>query len=219
MTVYYPVSLDLDGRGVTVIGGDNEAAAKVRGLLAVNARVRVVTSVPGPGLSELAEMGRITLWNRSYRAGDLSGAFAAIVFPGEVHDLPQLVREARDRRVLLNVVDDPARCDFIAPAVLREGDLSIAISTNGVSPALAVRLREELRACLGNVHGRLLALIGELRPFIKTMVDDFDARRCLAYRMIDSDALMLLRQGREEDARTVLQDILGSLPEEPGDGG
>ena len=121
-------------------------------------------------------------------------------------------QEAQRRNVLLNTVDDPPRCGFIAPAVVRRGDLAVAISTNGKAPALAVRLRQRLEGELGEEYGRFLSLAGTVRAPLASLHPDFGERRELWYRLVDSDVLDLLRQGEEDAARARFEEILGVAP-------
>ncbi|HEY6321992.1 MAG TPA: bifunctional precorrin-2 dehydrogenase/sirohydrochlorin ferrochelatase, partial [Thermoanaerobaculia bacterium] len=127
----YPVFLDLRGRRCVVVGGCELAAAKARELRAAGARVTVVAARPGPALEALASRGEVGLRRRPYRSGDLAGAFLAIAAGDEPAEREAVWREATRRGLPLNSVDDPPRCSFIAPAVVRRGALSVAISTAG----------------------------------------------------------------------------------------
>jgi siroheme synthase-like protein len=188
---HYPVFLDLHGRACLVVGGGPLAEEKVRGLLEVGAAVRHV---------------------ESYTPGDLDGVCLAIVCsqPPDVVDAVWV--EARQRGILVNTVDDVAHCDFIAPSIVRRGDLAIAISTGGRAPALAVRLRQKLEREVGDEHARFLALAGTVRTALAARRPDFNERRELWYRLVDSDVLDLLRQGDEEGAAQRFEEILGVAP-------
>ena len=188
---HYPVCLDLRERSCLVIGGGSVAAEKVRGLLDAGAAVR---------------------HRASYAPGDLAGVFLAIVCAQPPEVVEEIWAEARERGVLVNTVDDVAHCDFIAPAVLRRGDLAIAISTGGRAPALAVRLRQKLEREIGDEHARFLALAGSVRAPLAARRPDFAERRELWYRLVDSDVLDLLRQGDEEGAVGRFNEILGVSP-------
>jgi len=190
--VPYPVFLDLRGRSCLVIGSGPLAEEKVQGLTAAGAVV--------------------THRQSGYEEGDLDGMVLAIVCgqPPEVADAVWL--EAQRRNVLINTVDDLPRCGFLAPAVVRRGDLAVAISTNGKAPALAVRLRQRLEGELGEEYGRFLSLAGTVRAPLAARRPDFHERRELWYRLVDSDVLDLLRQGNEEAARLRFKEILGVAP-------
>jgi siroheme synthase-like protein len=208
----YPVFLDLRGRSCVVVGGGPLAEEKVRGLLAAEAAVTVLAMEPVPELRELAAAGRIRHRPRGYRPGDLEGACLAIVCGQPVEIADAVRREALERNVLLNTVDDPVRCGFLAPAVVRRGDLSIAISTGGRAPALAVRLRQRLEGAIGDEHARFLEMAGAVRAALAEHVPDFAVRRELWYRLVDSDVLDLLRRGHETAAAERFREILGVAP-------
>jgi siroheme synthase-like protein len=187
----YPVVLDLRGRPCLVIGEGPLAEEKVHGLLAAGADV---------------------IHRTSYEESDLDGKVLVIVC-GQPPEIAETVwQEARRRNILINTVDDPPRCGFIAPAIVRRGDLAVAISTNGKAPALAVRLRQRLERELGEEYGRFLSLAGSVRAPLLASRPDFGERRELWYRLVDSDVLDLLRQGDEETARNRFAEILGVSP-------
>src|SRR4029450_109602 len=136
---YYPVSLDLRGRVAVVIGGGPLAEAKVSGLRDAGARVTVIARAPTAHLEQLASEGAISRHRRQYRDGDLDGAHLAIAAleTAEERRLHAAIwRESEQRRVLLNAVDDAQYCHFIAPAIHRQGNVTVAVSTGGASPAL-----------------------------------------------------------------------------------
>jgi siroheme synthase-like protein len=205
---YYPVSLDLRGRAAVVIGGGPVVEQKVFGLLEAGARVRVVSPDVTPRLCDLEARGRITIWRKPYARGDLRGAFLAIAASGDRALNREVWDEAEQERVLLNAVDDPAHCHFIAPAIYRQGDLTVAVSTAGKSPALAVRVRDRLRGVLGREYAILLDLLGRLRPEVAAREPDPMLRTALWYRLVDSGALEHLRRGDVDGARRCLAAVL-----------
>jgi len=210
---HYPVSLDLKDRRCVVIGGCSLAEEKARGLLAAGARVTVISPDLTPGLAELAMAGRLDVTARRYRWGDLRKTFLAVVVGVDMGLVEAVWRETRERNVLVNTVDDVAHCDFIAPAVVRRGDLAVAISTDGKAPALAVRLRQRLESELGEEHARFLELAGSVRAPLARLLPDLAKRRDLWYRLLDSDILHLLRRGQEAAAIDRFEEILGVRPE------
>jgi siroheme synthase-like protein len=212
----YPVFLDLRGRRCVVVGGGELAAGKVRELLAAGARVTVVAARPGPAIEAIAGSRDVRLRRRPYRTGDLAGAFLAIAAGDEPAEREAVWREATRRGLPLNSIDDPPRCSFIAPAVVRRGALSVAISTAGRAPALAVRLRQWLEGELGHQHARFLALAGSVRAALAARQPDLALRRELWYALVDSDALELLRRGDETGARRRFAEILGVEPPAAG---
>src|SRR5881628_1010317 len=161
---FYPVFLNLRGRRAVVIGGGAVAEQKVRGLLAAGAHVTVVSPETTVGLSTLAAENGIELRRRPYRAGDLAGAWLAIAATDQRDTNRAVWTDAERAGVLLNAVDDLKHCSFIAPAIHREGDITVAVSTAGKSPALAVRLRDRIARLVGPAEARLCDLLGEMRP-------------------------------------------------------
>lgn len=205
---YYPVFLEVAGRRCLVIGGGAVAEGKVAGLLAAGAEVTVVAPSVTGALAELIAAGRVRHEAREYREGDLEGfdlCFAA-TDDGAVN--ADVAAEARRRRVWLNAADDPAHCDFILPAVIRRGEVVIAVSTGGASPALARRLRQELTAFLDQDYAPLAALLREARREVRARKLSVDAETW--QQAIDARLRALIAQGRTEEARRHLLDRLGA---------
>ena len=163
---YYPVSLDLKNRFCIVIGGGKVAERKVRGLLACEAVVQVISPRLTSGLAELYQAGRLTWQERDYRPGDLAGAFLVIAATDNEQVQQLTYAEAEERNILINVADVPARCNFILPATMRQGDLTVSVSTGGKSPALAKRLRQELEKSIGPEYKIITDILGSLRGII-----------------------------------------------------
>jgi uroporphyrin-III C-methyltransferase / precorrin-2 dehydrogenase / sirohydrochlorin ferrochelatase len=200
MTAFYPVFLDLRGRRAVVIGGGSVAEGKVRGLVAAGAHVTVVSPAVTPALGALVRRNAIELKRRPYRRGDLAGAW--LVIAAVNRSVSEAVwAEAEQLGVPLNAVDDIEHCSFIAPAVHREGDITVAVSTAGKSPALAVRLRQRIARLVGRAEARLCELLGELRPELAEQVPDARARTALWYAIVDSDVIDFVRRGDIEGAR------------------
>src|SRR4026207_809058 len=146
MTTYYPIYIQLHAQPCVVIGGGKIAEGKVEGLLTAGAKVTVVSPELTLRLHELVAQNRITHIARTYQPGDLAGAFMVICATDQTEINHQVWQEASANGQLVNVVDDTPRCNFIAPAILRKGDLNIAISTGGKAPALAGRFKARLPA-------------------------------------------------------------------------
>src|SRR5689334_3694531 len=197
MNTYYPVYIQLRQQPCVVIGGGKIAEGKVEGLLAAEANVTVVSPDLTPRLYELAQAKRISYVARMYQPGDLTGAFMVICATDQTEINHQVWQEANSNRQLVNVVDDTPRCNFIAPSILRQGDLTIAISTSGKAPALAVRLKERLQREIGPEYERFLELAGELREPLARNVPDFETRKVLWYKLVDSEILAVLARGDE----------------------
>src|SRR3972149_12118376 len=141
---YYPAFLNLQGRPCIVIGGGSVAEGKVYSLLEAEALVTIISPELTPNLNTWLDEGRLTHVKRPYQSGDLTGAVLAISATNDRAVNEQVWREATARCVPVNVVDDPPHCTFIAPALMRRGDLTIAVSTGGKAPTLAVRVRDQI---------------------------------------------------------------------------
>ena len=206
---YYPILLDLRGRRCLVIGGGAIATGKVEGLLEAGAWVTVIAPALSPALAALVESGRVRHLARAYQPGDLAEAFLAIGATDDGSANAAVWQEATERSLLFNAVDDVPHCNFIAPSILRQGDLTVAISTSGKAPALAVRLKERLAPELGPEYARFLELAGALREGLAAHRPDFDERKAVWYRLVDSDVIDLLRAGDEAAARDRIEAITG----------
>jgi siroheme synthase-like protein len=200
MTTGYPAILLLDGRLAVVIGGGQVAARKVRTLRDAGARVRLISESVTGRLRELADSGEIEVIERRYEEGDLQGAAVAVAATDDEEVNRGVYAEATAAGIPVNVVDNTALCSFIAPSIIRQGDLVIAISTGGAAPALAVRIRERLEREFGEEYARFLALTSELRETV-TVPGDQDERAKAWYRVVDSDVMDLVRAGDMEAAR------------------
>jgi len=207
---YYPIALDLRGKPCVVVGGGALAREKVEGLLRAAAQVTVVSPSIDPELVELAGAGQIkTVKWRSYRADDLDGAYLAYGASDDRQLNARVALDARERGVLVNAVDDIPNCDFFAVSIVRRGDLQIAISTNGLSPAFARWMREYLDDRLPEEFGDLLDVLADVRRTLRASGSILPYERWQA--AITPEALAHLRAGDREGAR---QAILASLAEE-----
>ena len=159
----FPIYLKLGGRQVLVVGGGSVAEGKILGLLDTGATIRVVALQAGRRVHEWANAGLLTLEERAFEIQDLTGVFLVVVATGAAPVGELVFLEAQARGVLANVVDVPGQCDFFYPAVVRRGDLQIAISTSGQSPSLAQRLRQQLERQLGEGYAAWVKELGETR--------------------------------------------------------
>ncbi|GAB5602250.1 bifunctional precorrin-2 dehydrogenase/sirohydrochlorin ferrochelatase [Thermus sp. FJN-A] len=181
---YFPLMLDLRGRSVLLIGGGPETSMKLMALLEAEAQVTVLAEENRFGLEGLAAQGRIRWIPRGYREGDLEGFFLVISHPEDKAIHPKVKEEAERKRVFLVAVDDPQNASAILPAVLRRGELLVALSTSGAAPALAVRLKERLAGLFPEAYGELVAFLRTLRPRI-AQIPSFEERKRLWYRIVD----------------------------------
>jgi siroheme synthase-like protein len=209
MNTYYPVYIQLHQQPCVVIGGGKIAEGKVEGLLASQAKVTVVSPDLTRRLQELAEEKQIHYVARAYQSGDLTGAFMVICATDQTEINHQVWQEANANHQLVNVVDDTPRCNFIAPSILRKGDLTLAISTSGKAPALAVRLKERLQREIGPEYERFLELAGDLREPLAQHIPDFETRKAIWYELVDSEILDVLARGDETLARAIISRVVG----------
>ena len=206
---YYPIYLNLQHQRCVVIGGGSIAEGKVHGLVQAEAVVTLIAPTITKGLQALVATKSVSYFAREYQPGDLAGAFLAIGATDDHIINEQAWQEAQECHILVNIVDDTPHCNFIAPSILRRGDLSIAISTSGKAPALAVRLREELERTVGQEYADFLQLAGALREPLAARHTDFAQRKAIWYQLVDADILTLLRQGDEAAARQRIAEITG----------
>jgi precorrin-2 dehydrogenase/sirohydrochlorin ferrochelatase len=204
---YYPLFLEMKGRPCLVVGGGQVAQRKVEGLLAADAAVTVVSPDLTPGLAALTKEGRITHRQREYRRGDLEGFAIVVAATADKATNARVAQDARGGGVLVNAVDDPASCDFILPSVVRRGEVALAVSTGGLSPALARRLREELEAYLSDDFAPLVELLAEVRGDLRARGVSVDAEAW--QRAIDGRLRELLGAGRRAEAKARLLKTLG----------
>ena len=165
-TSLLPMFVKLQGRPVLVVGAGKVGEPKIRALLETGASIRVVALQAGEAVREWARSGLLVLEERAFLPGDLDGVFLAVIAT-QRQELNELAyTEAQRRGVLCNVVDVPEKCDFYYPAIVQRGDLQIAISTSGQSPALARHLREQLETQFGPAYADWVAELGETRRAI-----------------------------------------------------
>jgi len=166
-TRYYPIFLNMRGKKCVVVGGGKVALRKVKMLLDCGADVTVVSPKLCPEIVTLSKGGSIHLIQRDYEAGDLKDAVIAMVCTDVKKVNRKVADEAKKTGVLVNVADNPEPSDFIIPSFFRRGNLTIAVSTSGMSPALARKIRAKLEKGFGEEYGSLLSIIGEVRSAIK----------------------------------------------------
>ncbi|MDA8240509.1 MAG: bifunctional precorrin-2 dehydrogenase/sirohydrochlorin ferrochelatase [Nitrospiraceae bacterium] len=202
---YYPAFLNLKSRKAVVVGGGKVAERKVSALLKAGADVTVISPSITPGLQKELSRKRIMHLSRTYRRGDLRGAFLAIA----ATDSPETNRRvSKDAPALVNVVDVPTECNFIAPSVVRRGPLLLAVSTSGTSPAFARTLRKELEKSYGPELSEYLKLVKKLRVRAMTAIPEKDKREAFLKGLASGEMLKALRT---KGAGAVKDIVLGRL--------
>ena len=202
----YPVNLCLRGRSVLVVGGGRIALRKVEGLRVAEARVHVVA----PQVAEVIQaLGEGVSWEqRPYRRGEAGQYRLVVTATGDATVDQQVYDDAEAAGVWVNSADDPDRCSFTLPALIRRGPLLVTVSTGGHSPALASWLRARLESELGPEYEVLLQLLAEARATLRA--EGTSTEGLAWHRALDSDMLALIRGGRIPEARDRLLACLSS---------
>ncbi len=179
----FPIFLKLANKPCLVVGAGNIAESKIESLLTAEARVTVIAPEALPRVQEWAASGQLTWHQREYAAGDLAGAFLVVAGTATAAVNRAVFAEASAADILCNAVDDPPYCDYYFPSVVRRGELQIAISTAGESPALAQRLRKELNAQLPLDLGDWLMELGRLRREVTAVEPIGEERKMLLHEL------------------------------------
>lgn len=206
----YPVFLiGLAKKRCIVVGGGHEGQRKIEGMLECDAAVTVISPEVTETINAWVEERRVTRIARNYIPGDLRDAFLVIAATDNSQTNVRIREEAEVEGALINVVDDPTRCSFIFGSIARQGALTIAISTSGCAPALAVRLRQRMQSEFGPEYAAFLELMEAVREPLAACYSDFQVRRVHLYALVDSNIIDLLREGRPDLARQRVTEIIG----------
>lgn len=209
MPNYYPIMLDIRNRPVIVIGGDRIAAEKATALSASGAHVTVMNAEFCPELQEMAERQEIILRQKTYEPGDLVGAF--VVVATATYD-PQLAEaiwnETQERGQLINIVDVPTRCSFIIPSILRRGQLTISVSTEGASPSLSKRIRQRLEDLFPSAYDLYMQMAVVARTHLRRQGIPYDQRDDFFGEFFSSEILTLLTEDTMPQALALTAELL-----------
>lgn len=208
---YYPIFLELEGKTVLVVGGGNVAQRKVETLIEYGAAVNIVSKQLTTGLRELVDAGGIRQIGEAFLEQHLDGAFMVYAATDDNQLNREISQSARKRGVIINAVDQPGDCDFIVPSIVRKGDLSIAVSTSGKSPALARHIRKQLDLQFGNEYQKFLTLMGCLREEIFSLNFSQKENSRIFHKVVDSDILKALAEENWEQVEAILG---GTIPQE-----
>lgn len=200
MTTYYPIFVDLSGRSCVVVGGGPVAQRKVTTLLRYGAQITVISRTATPWLKAAARQKKIRYVARRVKPADLRRAWLVYAATDDER-VNELVSWAANRqRVFANVVDQKPLCSFIAPSIFTRGLLTIAVSTGGVSPTLAKRLRRELGQAVGSAYAPMLRLLAGLRGVAKRTLPHYHDRKRYFDRLVDGRTFELVRSGKSAQA-------------------
>ncbi|MDO8700285.1 MAG: bifunctional precorrin-2 dehydrogenase/sirohydrochlorin ferrochelatase [Deltaproteobacteria bacterium] len=204
---YFPIVLEMTGRRCLVIGGGMVAERKIAGLLEVGAEVTVISPKVTETISHWSKDNSIQLEGRCYRIGDLAGYQLVFVATDDADVNDQVYQEGQSCGVWVNAADDPAHCGFILPAVIRRGELMVAISTGGASPAATRAIREELDDYFTAEYAQLVQVAAEVRMELKEK--SLNAGAGAWNSALKGEFRRLIRAGKPEQAREFLLTTLG----------
>jgi len=208
MPEYYPVMLDVRGRLAIVVGGDRVAAEKAAALSASGAHVSVINPAFCNELLMQAEYKRVTLRRKAYEPGDLEGAFVVVAATNDAQLVEAIWTETQKSGQLVNIVDIPERCSFIMPSILRRGQLTIAVSTEGASPGLAKRIRQNLEEIFPLAYGPYLRLAALARTHLRKNGVSYERRDDFFSDFFTSDVLARLVEGNAAQATVITAELL-----------
>jgi precorrin-2 dehydrogenase len=204
---YYPVFLNVTHKNTLVVGGGLVAQRKVETLLASGARVSIVSRDLTPALRGLADQGRIEYKGTVFREDFLDGIFIVISATDDSELNHKISVVAQERGLLVNAIDQPEDCNFIVPAIIRRGDLQIAVSTSGKSPALARKIRKELEHHFGEEYEKMLLLMGNVREWILSRGLPQEKNRRMFHALVDSDMMQAIARGDRKRSEDILLDV------------
>ena len=206
---YFPAFLNLQGKLCVVVGGGRVAERKVRSLLKAGALVKVIGPVLTKSLFRLKVNKKIIHRPRSFASGDLRGAFLSIAATDDRATNERIFRQSLKLKIPVNIVDDPAHSSFIVPSLVEQGELLLAISTSGQSPALAKVLRQKLQKEIGPEYSFLLKLLGAVRKKILSVGWGQKRNQEIFRKLVQEDLLSLIRKNDRRGLENRLRRILG----------
>jgi len=209
MSRFYPILVDLQGKKALVVGGGKVAQRKIETLLEHGATVQVVAKELTASLEELRRAGRIEFLGEEFSETFVDGVFVVFAATDDASLNRRVSRTAQQRSLLVNAVDQPADCNFIVPSVLSRGDLVIAVSTSGKSPAFARKVRVELEQSFGEEYGLFLNLMGNLRKEILRLGLSQEENKSTFEDLVTSDLLTAIREKNWDLASQIIEKILG----------
>lgn len=205
---YYPACLDLRERPCLVVGGGLVAERKTLSLIEAGALVTIVSPLLTPQLQELSRSGKITYHAKTFDARDLDSVYLVVVATNSLEVNSLAGRLCRERNILVNVAAPPEESSFIVPSVITRGHLMITVSTNGVSPALSKKIREELEGQYGQEYEMFLDELASVRKKLLDEVPDETVRRGILKAIVDSDAIDLMKKGSTVEAKQRVEELL-----------
>jgi siroheme synthase-like protein len=203
---YYPIYIDIEDRDVLIVGGGNVCARKAETMMKYGARVTVVSPECTEEIEQWSRDGALAVRRKAYEEADLDGATMVIASTDDPCVNARVARDARRRRIPVNVVDVTHLCEFIVPAIVEQGSIQIAVSTGGKSPALARTLKEDLQRFVGREYDEVNRLLGTLRAGAKKVLPTDTDRKRFFDGIIARGILEMLRAGKREEAYAAIRE-------------
>ena len=203
--VYYPINLNLNGRKVVVIGGGRIAERKITGLIEAMAVVTVVSPKLTPELMMYAEEGKLIWKEKDFTAEDIQDAFLVIAATNQP-EINLAIKKAAAPHQLVSLVDNPEESDFILPAVVNQGKLSITVSTSGASPILAKKIKQEIADQFGPEYKEYVDFLYSCRKRILEKIDDPKIKKLLLSEI--TEPIYLQSKTRKEDFKEKMNQLL-----------
>ncbi len=207
MSRFYPLFLRLDNKPVLVVGGGRVAERKVKSLLRCGARVFIVSRELTSGLKRLLHEGRLTFVGKDFSPEALDNKLLVIVSTDDMEFNTHVARLAKQKGIMVNVVDYPSECDFILPSVIRRGDLVIAISTSGKSPAFSKAMRKRLESLYGREYGIFLDIIAALRSLLIRIGASEEKKDKIFKKLWNSDMIDKIRKDDVEGIARLIAEL------------
>jgi precorrin-2 dehydrogenase/sirohydrochlorin ferrochelatase len=203
---YYPIFLDIEERPVVIIGGGNVCARKAETMMNYGARVTIVSPEFTEEIEQWGRDGVLQLRRKTYEDADLEGANIVIASTDDQSVNEQIAADCRRRRIPVNVVDVTPLCEFIVPAIIDKGSVTLAVSTGGKSPALARTLKEDLQRMVGPEYAEVNDALGTLRESAKRVLPTDVDRKRFFDGIIAKGILDMLRSGKRREAYQTIAD-------------
>lgn len=205
----YPIGLQIENKLCVVVGGGHVAERKVTALLIEKARVYLVSPEITPVLAALADEGKYKWHKREYGRGDLDGAFLVFAATDSQEVQKKISDDAEQLGILVNVIDAPGKCSFHVPAMVRQGDLNLAVFTGGNSPAVAAMIRHQLEELYGVEYAFLLELMGSVRSVVIDACDTAEERKKMFTDILHDDMISWIRDSRWDLVYQHLETVTG----------
>jgi precorrin-2 dehydrogenase/sirohydrochlorin ferrochelatase len=208
---YYPVLLDIRHKKCLIVGGGSVGSRKAASLLACGAEVTVVSPLISDTLRNQMTKNNLVILERSFQASDLDGMFLVIGATDDEVLNQEISAEAHRRNILCNIADRPKVCNFILPSIIQRGDLLIAISTSGQSPAFARKVRQDLEKQFGPEYEAFLKVMGAIRQHLLAQAHAPEAHKPIFEKLIQADLLHLIQKKQYAAANALIEDATGEV--------